>query len=149
MKAKVSSWLNVLLTAILGIIGYNCSGSRGNVLCAYGVPSADFTLEGTVSNEDDEPLQNIQILHYGGWRDGTGTMYWGRESDTIYTNADGNFYRYYPRDFPMTYYKVIANDTAGIYAPDTIVTTETFTGGDGNWYRGKADLKADFVLKKK
>lgn len=144
MKTKVSTWINVLLAAILGLLGFSCS-----IRCEYGTPSANFTLEGTVSNEDDELLQDMQVVRRQGWKDGTGTVYWNEWSDTLYTDADGKFYRQYSGDFPMEYYKVIVNDTAGVYASDSIETTVTYSGGDKHWYRGNGELKADFVLKKR
>ena len=144
MKAKVLRGINVLLTAILGLFGFSSC-----FRVEYGTPHADFTIEGTVSNEDDEPLQNIQVVHQGGRKDGAGTMYWAGLQDTFYTDADGKFYRNYASDFPLPYRKLVVNDTTGVYASDSIDTAVTYSGGDHHWYSGKGELKADFVLKKK
>lgn len=146
MKAKVLRGINVLLTAILGLFGFS---SCFSVPVAYGVPHTDFTIEGTVSNEDNEPLQNIQVVQKGGEKDGDGNTYWEEWPDTLYTDADGKFYRYYAGDFPLAYRKLVVNDTTGVYASDSIDTSVTYSGGDGHWYSGKGKLKADFVLVKK
>ena len=144
MKAKVRTWINVLLTAILGLFGYGCI-----IRAEYGTPMADFTLEGTVSNEQGEPLPNIQVVQRGGYKDGAGTIYWQEWPDTLYTNAEGKYYRHYGGDFPLEYRKVVVNDTSGVYASDSIDTAVTYSGGDHRWYHGQGTLSADFVLKKK
>ena len=145
MKAKLNTWINVLLTAILGMLGYSC----GDMRAEYGTPMSDFTLEGTVSNEDDEPLQDIQVVHRAGWKNSEGNVSWMGQPDTLYTDADGKFQRLYGGDFPLEYRQIIVNDTAGVYASDSIETTVSYSGGDQHWYHGKGELKADFVLKKK
>ncbi len=144
MKTKLNSWLNILLTSLLGLMGYGC-----DPMVKYGVPTGDLKLEGKVSNENNEPLQNIQVLHRPGWKDGAGTMYWSGPQDTLYTDSNGMFYLQYKFEMPMQYSKIIAHDTAGVYASDSIETSVRFSGGDGDWYEGHAELKADFVLKKK
>lgn len=143
MKAKVSKWFNAFFSFLIGFLGFSCTGR----VLMYGVPAADFTLDGEVCNEDKEPLDNIQIVWIKGWKDGEGTMYWDNWHDTIYTNVDGKYYRNVIGDFPLEYHKIIANDTSGVYASDTIDTSVSYSGGDGNWYFGEAHLTADFVLK--
>ncbi|MBQ7531744.1 MAG: radical SAM-associated putative lipoprotein [Paludibacteraceae bacterium] len=145
MKTKVLKGINALLAAILGLLGVSCHIGYAE----YGSPYATFEISGTVSNEDDEPLQNIQIVHQRGWKDGAGTTYWSEWPDTLYTDADGKFYRNYGGDFPLEYRKLVVNDTTGVYASDSVDTTVTYSGGDHHWYHGKGELKADFVLKKK
>ena len=140
MKAKLNSWLNILLTSLLGLMGYGCVP-----MVKYGVPTGDLTLEGKVSNENNEPLQNIQVIHRQGWKDGA----WRGPQDTLYTDSNGMFYRQYQSEMPMQYRKIIVHDTAGVYASDSIETSVRFSGGDGDLYQGQAELKADFVLKKK
>ena len=144
MKAKLNSWLNILLTSLLGLMGYGCVP-----MVKYGVPTGDLKLEGKVSNENNEPLQNIQVIHRQGWKDGAGTMCWREYQDTLYTNSNGMFYRQYKSEIPTQYIKIIVHDTAGVYASDSIETSVRFSGGDGDLYQGQAELKADFVLKKK
>ena len=133
-----------MLVAILGMLGF----SSCKVTVEYGTPSEDFTLEGEVTNEAKEPLQDIQIVLRGGWKDGMDSLYWDRRNDTLYTGTDGRFYKYYPGVFPLEYYQVIANDTSGVYKSDTIDAHVSYSGGDGHWNNGKAQLTADFVLKR-
>ena len=155
MKKSILTKINSLIAMLLCMLGVcSCkttSSPDPDILPApeYGVPYAEFELTGSVKNEDDEALQNIQIVRRGGWKDGAGNKYWEQWADTLYTNADGDFYRLYRGDFPLEFCMVIANDTAGVYASDSTETTVTYSGGDGYWNSGKGDLKADFVLKKK
>lgn len=143
MTTKVTKWLNGILSFLIGLLGFSCTLHA----LEYGVPSADFTLDGEVCNEDKEPLENIQIVWKKGSKDGEGTMHWKNWHDTLYTNVDGKYYLNIPGDFPFEFHQVIASDTSGVYASDTINTSVAYSGGDGHWYYGEGHLRADFVLK--
>ena len=138
MRTKLLHWMNVLIGAVLGMMGYGLSG------CAekYGVPMTDFVISGQVKNEDKEALKDIQIVIKRGWADGAGTTYWTPDVDTLYTDVSGTFFRYYSDDLPVENHRVIANDTAGVYASDSVDSTLPYAGGKGT-------LTVDLVLKKK
>ncbi len=144
MNTKVNSYLNAMLVAILGVLGFGCD----RVVAEYGVPSADFTLEGEVTNESKEPLKDIQIVMRRGWTDNSDSVRWEQYNDTLYSGVDGRYYKSYPRDFPLDHCRVIANDPSGVYESDTIDARVSYSGGDGHWYEGEAQLTADFVLKR-
>jgi len=145
MKTKVNTWINAILVAILGMLGF----SSCKVAVEYGTPSGDFTLEGEVTNEAKEPLQDIQIVLRRSWKDSSDSSAWTtKNTDTLYTGADGRFYKYYPGVFPLEYNQVIATDTSGVYKSDTIDAHVSYSGGDGHWNSGKAQLTAEFVLKR-
>ena len=133
MKAKVRTFMNVLLGAFLGMFGFSCSG----YLVKYGCPSADLELSGQVTNEKGEALENIQVVVQPEWK------------DTLYTDSQGQFSKTYPGIIPFDKYKIVVNDTAGVYASDSIEQHVTFAGGDGEWNYGSGKLHADFQLKKK
>lgn len=143
MKTKMRKWFDVLLGAILGMFGLGCF-SCGK----YGTPYGDFTFEGQVTDENKNPLPKMQVVRRGGWGEDTKTMHWAEFADTLYTNAEGNYYQHKDDDFPMKIHKVIVNDPSGVYESDSIIATVEYSGGHG-WYEGEADLKLDFVLKKK
>ena len=144
MKTKVNTWINAMLVAILGMLGF----SSCKVTVEYGTPSGDFTLEGEVINEAKEPLQDIQIVLRRSWKDDFDSLFLKQNVDTLYTGTDGRFYKYYPGVFPLEYNQVIATDTSGVYKSDTIDAHVSYSGGDGHWNSGKAQLTADFVLKR-
>ena len=151
MKIKMRQWINVLLGLILGCMGYGCDRPKKygvlepNIATEYGVPIAALIYEGQVTNEDEEPLPNMQIVHRGGWDDKS----WDDWTDTVYTNSQGAYHQSLQGIFPVNKHKIIVNDTAGVYKSDSIVTTVDFSGGDGEWDKGNGYLKADFKLKKK
>ena len=146
MKAKIRKSLNLILGALLGVLGFGC----GSMPVAYGPPpQGDFTAKGRVVNEANEPLENIQIIVKRGHKDDAENLklsLW----DILYTNTEGDYYKYYPNEILHTYNRVIANDTTGVYASDSLdVNTRFSSTGDGHWDYGKSILTVDFVLKEK
>ena len=158
MTIKIRTWFNILLGAILGFMGYGCDRTEKygvvnptfpDVTAKYGTPTADLIFEGQVTNEEEIPLANMQIVHRDGWKNSEGNPHWNEYADTIYTDAEGKYNRAYEDVFPTELHKVIVNDTAGVYKSDSTVTSVSYSGGDGEWYSGKGELKVDFTLKKK
>ena len=158
MTLKMRQWFNVLLGAILTFMGYGCdrtekygvvSPTFPDIPAEYGTPTAVLIFEGQVTNEEEAPLANMQIVHREGWQNSEGGRHWSDYADTIYTNAEGKYNKAYKGTFPNEVHKVIVNDTAGVYKSDSTVTSVSYSGGDGEWYNGKGELKVDFTLKKK
>lgn len=145
MKAKLLTRVNAFISLLMGVLGFSSCTEQALM---YGVPSGDLVFEGKVVNEEQEELSGIQIVRRGGWKDDIPKMYWEEYADTLYTNSEGVYYRKYEGDFPLQYHQITVTDPSGVYAStDTIVTVE-YKGSQG-WYKGQADLKVDFVLKKK
>ena len=158
MTIRMRKWFNVLLGAILSFMGYGCDRTEKygvvnptfpDAPAKYGTPTADLIFEGQVTDEEEAPLANMQIVHREGWKDGLGNPSWLEYADTLYTDAEGKYNKAYKGTFPLELHKVIVNDTAGVYKSDSTVTNVTYSGGDGEWYSGKGELKVDFTLKKK
>ena len=146
MKAKCLKSINAILVFLMGLLGFSgCEWMRAK----YGVPTGDLDIEGQVLNEKNQELPNIQIVARQGWKDGGGTMYWQQYADTLYTDSTGRFNRFYEDIFPLEYHQIIANDTSGVYASDTIDATVSYSGGNGGWYEGEATLNVTFILQKK
>ncbi|MBR6117862.1 MAG: radical SAM-associated putative lipoprotein [Paludibacteraceae bacterium] len=145
MKTKCLKSINAVIAFLLCLLGF--SGCELPSV-EYGVPHADLDIEGQVSNEENEVLPDIQIVAWKGWKDGGGTLYWQEYADTLYTDSTGRFYRFYENTFPLEYHRIIANDTTGTYASDTIDATVSYSGGNGGWYEGKATLNVTFILQK-
>lgn len=132
----------MLMSAVLGLLGF------GSFSCGmYGVPSAHLTLDGCVKNENDEPLKDIQIVIARGWIGDDTFAYVKEWTDTIYTDSEGKYYKYSNKDDPTNKVRIIANDTTGFYASDSIDASITYKGGH-QWYRGKASITRNFILKK-
>lgn len=148
MTTKLITLLNLLLSTVIGLLGFGCATHSSPIVAEYGVPHAEFTVKGKVSNKANEPLENIQIILKRGSKDDTGIIYL-ENFDALYTNTEGDYYKYYPDVFPLTYSRVIVNDTTEVYASDSLDVNTRYSGGDGNWNLGESTLSADFVLEKK
>ena len=150
MKTKLRIWTNTLIGVICGLLGissYSCA-KYGAPTVMYGVPTGDLVFEGKVSDKTGKPLEGIQVIRRGGWKDGTNTRHWEDRADTLYTDSNGKIHKEYDGIFPVKYQKVIVNDPAGEYQSDSITSKVDYTGGNG-WDKGKATLKTDFKLRKK
>ena len=144
MKTKLRIWINTMIGVILGLFGIGCFSCG-----MYGVPTGDLAFRCNVADEANKPLKGKQVVRYGGWKDGAGTMYWNYWADTLYTDAEGNAYHLYKGRDPMTLHKVIVNDTTGEYQSDSAIYEVKYKGGHGAWNKGKAVLETKFTLRKK
>ena len=132
MKVKIINKINLLLTTLVGMLGFSCCLTSCNM---YGVPSADFFIEGRVINEEKKPLEDIQVMLKDYW-----------ESVYIYTQADGTFQHRYDGE-PTELVSITVKDTSGVYQSVTLNVTPSYTGGK-KWYRGSDQANIEFVLKK-
>lgn len=138
MKTKMRYWFNVLLSAILGFMGF------GLFSCGmYGVPTYNLTVEGEVTDENEKPLPKMQVINRKG-----SEGYWLEDyADTLYTNAQGKYYKKKREHHPPMLHQVIVNDPSGVYQSDTVVAeVEEYVDKKGE---RNGNLKVDFVLKKK
>jgi len=148
MKKIQIKWLkayNVIIGVILGALGFtvsSCGTDYGTPLAEYGTPSADFIVQGKVTdNQTNQPIKDIQVK-----------MGWNK----VFTNANGK-YEISIGDFPKNQifpisFQDIDGDLNGSYMDlDTIVEFKDskFTGGDKNWYKGKTTKEFDIQLNPK
>ena len=143
MKTKAKIWMNTLIGAVLGLLGF------GSFSCGmYACPYADLTIDGAVMDEHGKPVPGAQVVHRSGWNDGAGTRYWQEYADTLYADDEGQFHHYVQGDFPRECHMIIANDLTGKYESDSVFSKVTYAGGHG-WYKGKAFITNVFILKEK
>ena len=147
MKTKCLNGINAVLALLVSLLGFT-SCEPNNMVAEYGCPHADLTLEGQVTNEEQEALEGIQVVRCGGWRDDIPQMHWEQYADTLYTNSAGEFYKEQKGLFPNRYQKITVTDPSGTYESQDTVVTVQYKHGDG-WYEGEANLKLNFTLKKK
>ena len=108
LKTKIRMIINSLLTMVLGGTLTACFAVD------YGVPYVTADVEGTVTNEQNEPLQSMQVVVK------TEEKSYG---STTYTNMEGEFdVENYILGFslPEEKLQVIVNDTNNVYLSDTI-----------------------------
>ncbi len=105
MKKQLLKASNVFLAAVLALFGISsCQEDDlyaplpSDFQAEYGCPPAGFVINGQVTNENGEAINNIQVV----WP----------EKDTFYTNAYGNF-SLNSDDNPGAQVRIYFNDTDG------------------------------------
>lgn len=134
------SFINVIISAFLGMFGLS-----GCLVAMYGVPQGTINFEGTVTDEKDKPLEGIKTGFSCGWTDGAGNTSYMWQS-ALYTDADGRYFGTMISEGGKMF-RIIATDTSGIYAPDTVETAVNYRGGHG-WDMGTANVVQNLSLKK-
>jgi len=144
MKIKLIKTYNVLITALLGLLGF-ATACDLNEASEYGSPSAKYIITGKVSSsKTNQPIEHIRVtLGY---------------TDTCYTDVDGN-YQVEAREFPLDENDSVTvnfNDCDSIEngeytALDTsfVFRNPVFTGGNGKWYRGQTTKEVTVKLEPK
>jgi len=149
MKAKLISRFDKILMAILSIFGMT---SCGYPVAEYGVPYADFEINGTVTDSvTSQPIKNIRVI-----RQFTDNPNYG---DTVLTDASGK-YKVTFTDFPVEHPDFIlkVEDTDGELNGGNFVTREIsapinsadwIDKENSGWYAGKAVKTVNIKLKPK
>ena len=148
-----------MLLALLGIGGCEAIDDvidQREMMAMYGTPTALFSAKGTVTDENGQPIQGLQVVLGRRYYD-SGLVMYDRHYfpvDTLSTDANGE-YRFSGTSYPVVNLQVDVNDidgTAGggeFNSTTTVVKGIEYKGGDG-WYRGKADVQVpDIKLSKK
>ena len=127
MKVRFNRWYNTLLTALLSLLGYGCSSENsmemyGSPILMYGVPSAEYKISGTVTDEGGKAVEGIktsvkQVTNYEG-KPITFAI------DSVLTDANGH-YDMTSTHFPQSpeiklIVEDVDGDTNGAYQNDTI-----------------------------
>ena len=156
MKLKIYHWYNALLSALLTMLGYGCTSENGMDMYGtpveYGTPSVNYVFKGQVTDEAGKPVEGIKTSLkriYPSYYEGT--------IDSTLTDTSGQYELKF-KGLIGDEDKLIVEDTdgeanGGEFLSDTInvvnLDEEQLEPGDGHWYRGKYEIKADIKLKKK
>lgn len=137
---KIKNYLlykeNKILLIILGFLGFTSSCIP---VAEYGVPSADYILNGNIkSSTTNTAIDHIQVI---------------MNYDTSYTDASGNF-SVTSNDFPDditydVYFNDIDSTENGSYTNKQISVqfySADLTDGDGSWYEGSTSKNIDVKL---
>lgn len=133
--------LNAFLGALIAFFGCNSGiNNHGHeIVCEYGCPHSDLVVEGNVTNEAKQPLQNIDI---------NVSMVNNGEFSSVVTDSKGYYNTGNLTPFPADSVKVVATDPNGVYKSDSAQVPTNYENPEG-WYAGSAEVKVDFILKKK
>ena len=148
MKTKIYRLYGAVLSVLLSVLGFS-SCSKEEMREEYGSPHADFIMQGTVTDEQGNIINDYQDFDDGR------CWYNLASKKTAYY---GEYYLYY-QDFPGSKYtKLIVQDVdgeanGGEFASDTLdidyESAEQIKKGDGNWYEGTFRITQNIQLKKK
>ena len=124
---------------IIASLGVASISSCDNGECMYGTPNADYEIKGEVTDDAGSPLEGINV--YVSSNESV--------SDTLLkatTNAEGE-YKMNGNNFPFNKLNIKCIDPSGKYQNSNKFVDVKFNGkGKDEWYKGKADIKADFKL---
>ena len=119
------------LLALLGVVSAtSCDDILGGMVCAYGTPTMDYTVQGKVVNARDEALKGIKVKTMS--RNGLS----GRQ-DSTYTDVSGNFTVSQEHVFPYETVPIVFEDESGTYKSDTLDVKLTQVKEGKNWYSGE------------
>lgn len=133
---------NRLLGFFIALLGFTMCGTHamqgGDIVVEYGVPSADYHIDGTVKDADTrQPVGQMRVVvQRSGW-----------QPDTLRTDSLGK-YALDDSGWPSDEATIIVDDDGGRYEPESKTVTFDFEGDDGGWFFGKASATVDFDVKK-
>ena len=155
----MKNFFRMLLGGILSLLGFgSCDVIGGGMVCMYGQPHADFTVKGTVTDEEGEPVEGIRAVvdAYFSWTDGAGNHY--REldyTDTLYTDSSGMVQRktgLFDKSSDVTVTLTdVDGEKNGSFEEKVLegLQMTQVKKGDDSWYNGAYELKFEATLKKK
>ena len=137
MKRNSLHLIKKIILMLLTLFGVsNCDRIIDNAALAYGMPHADFTIKGKITDEDEKPIENIKIAIE---RDTTISDSVGNYSITITDMFDDKLLVSYIDD---------DNENGNFATRDSNIdmTNIKFKGGDGDWYDGAATETINIIL---
>ena len=144
VKNKYHLLVSSLLTTLLGFLGVSCvfPNMYGPVMYGPAVPEDYLEIDGEVTNEAGEPLESMQVVI------NTSRI---SLSDTLYTNASGEFERAY--GFPQEGNDTLlieVNDTSEVYASEKVkIPFSEMTKVSESEYATEYSVDVKLQLKKK
>ena len=170
MKPEKKTLLARLCAAVLVLLGFaSCEKALNgwDLREEYGTPSVDFKVKGTVTDEDENPLEGIRVIvrreannqprSNQSYVDDYGRYHLYGGDDTLYTDVKGKYESSVMDAFAVAEQKVYFDDVDGnangAFKSDSVLVRtapqKKFKESDGNWYDGGYEYTVDVKLKKK
>ena len=163
MKVRFNRWYNVILTALLSVLGYACSSSDEDdeVVCMYGTPHADYQFSGTVTDESGSPVKGIKVSAKNVYRRYDSTVVETYGVDSTLTDSKGKYAVEGGAFLGEHILKLIVEDidgelNGGAFKSDTIdidfdsaKKIKEPDREDDSWSNGTFAITQDIKLKKK
>ena len=154
MKAKVLMRINAIIAAILSFLGISSCNNMPVLYgtpAMYGVPIVNLQASGKVTNEQKEPLQNINIQIK---KENEGEKYDIVYGSDIFTDTDGKWKLEYNLDLPVDLMEngkdsiwIHAVDTTAAYSSDSVKIEITLDRTQAHeWVEGACTIEQDFQL---
>ncbi len=142
-----------MLASLLTLLGFaSCDGGfLGGGVCMYGTPNADYTIKGSVTDEDGKPLSSASVIVRDLGPEGKFDEYenyykTSSANHNLTPDASGK-YSITIKEFPdERHFRVVAKDAA--HEADSVEVVLKSPGDDDAWYEGEAIETVDFKLKK-
>lgn len=162
MKEKLTKLWGKISKVLLVFLGFQFQSCIFGAM--YGCPYADFSVKGTVTDEDGKGISDIQVIIdvYQSWTDDIDSTYTMLDyTDTLYTNDEGKISKKNSNIFDEpAHVRITLNDhlegldNGGDFESkiltdnDEIKLRQTKKGGSG-WYNGAFEASFKTTLKKK
>lgn len=152
MRKRIYRVEMLLLSGVLGFLGFSCSDQFGETPDMYGTPVTDFIIKGTVTDESGKPIKGIRVINNYRYQ-------WDEKTfaDTLYTNEKGQFEnvkQYFPavpNEIKTEFTDMDEEQNGGSfksevqeYAKSDFVQTKKGKG----WFSGEFTLTIKQILKK-
>lgn len=149
-----------LLSGMMALLGFSACNSE--TPCLYGTPSADYKVMGTVTDEDGNPIEGIQVVVVDSLMQDNyiqkGDSYVERSKmDTVYTDKQGKYASRDIQTFGTEEVEVVFNDVdesanGGLFVRKELSVKELKSNqvekGDGSFYKGRFELTGDVVMER-
>ena len=63
MRKKIYRVETLIMSGVLGLLGFSCSDINGETPDMYGTPITDYVVKGTVTDENQKPIKGIQVIN--------------------------------------------------------------------------------------
>ena len=151
MKTKLSNAAQWILTAIISLLGFSGCSKEEPMVCMYGTPTADYKAEGSVTDEEGNPIEGIKVkVELRGYYNNPS------ETKSVYSGGDGQFITPQYRNqeiISLTAIDIDGGNNGGEFEDKTInlqgiKPTLDKSNADG-WYQGVKTYNVDIQLTKK
>lgn len=146
MKKTFNLYFNMLLSSMLVLLGFSSCSNKDDIYpLEYGSPSADYIFKGTVTDEDNHPIEGIKVIaEYDSYNADSSTL----------TNTDGAYLKLIKRAYPtnkvLLHFKDIDGEKNGAFQDTTVITNDLVkTKERDGWYVGEYTITVNQKLKKK
>ncbi len=153
MKQIQNKWFGLwqkIFGSILLMLGFSACDSPFAAM--YGMPNADFSIKGTVTDEDGKPIPSATVIVRDLGNNGVRQDYEGFYDNESYnhvmtSDAEGNYSMTTNGFASETLFRIVAKEAS--HEADSVEVTLTPPGSDEDWYEGEAEVTVNLFLKKK